>query len=84
MPVLSRDREEDVPECSGWEISQIFGKKRFPENGIRERRPLLLLMSLFLTSFRCQVVPLGPKRDQESNRNISGQLLIIQVLIFDQ
>ena len=41
MPVLSRDREEDVSECSGWEISQIFsGKIRFLGNGIRERRPL--------------------------------------------
>ena len=24
MPVLSWDGEEDVPECSGWKISQIF------------------------------------------------------------
>ena len=32
MPVLSRDREEDVPKCSGREISRIFsGKIRFPE-----------------------------------------------------
>ena len=42
MPVLSRDREEDVPECSGPGISQIFlGNIRFPRNGIRERRPLV-------------------------------------------
>ena len=42
MPVLSRDPEEDVPKCSGWEISRIFlGKIRFPGNGILERRPLL-------------------------------------------
>ena len=41
MPVLSRDREEDVPECSGQEISLIFpGNFRFPENAIRERRSL--------------------------------------------
>ena len=41
MPVLSRVREEDVPECSGWEISWIFsGKIRYLGNGIRERRPL--------------------------------------------
>ena len=42
MPVLSRDREEDVPECSGPGISRIFsGNIRFPGNGIRERRPLV-------------------------------------------
>ena len=41
MTGLSRDREEDVPECSGREISWIFlGKIWFPGNGIRERRPL--------------------------------------------
>ena len=35
-------REEDVPECSGWEIFQIFpGKIQFPGNGIQERRPLI-------------------------------------------
>ena len=27
MPVLSQDREEDVPECSGQEISRIFWGK---------------------------------------------------------
>ena len=27
MPVLIRDREEDVPECSGLEISWIFREK---------------------------------------------------------
>ena len=27
QPLLSRDREDDVPECSGREISQIFGEK---------------------------------------------------------
>ena len=32
MPVLSRDWEEDVPECSGREISQIFpGNFRSPQ-----------------------------------------------------
>ena len=41
MPVLSWDREEDVPECSGPGISRIFpGSIRFLGNGIRERRPL--------------------------------------------
>ena len=41
MPVLSRDREEDVPECSEREISQIFlGKIWYPGNGIQEHRPL--------------------------------------------
>ena len=39
--VMKRDREEDVPECSGPGISRIFsGNIRFPGNGIRERRPL--------------------------------------------
>ena len=33
MLVLSRDREEDVPKCSG--------KIWFPGNGIRECRPLI-------------------------------------------
>ena len=32
MPVLSRDREEDVPECLGREISKIFLEK----SGTRE------------------------------------------------
>ena len=41
MPILIRDREEDVPERSGREISPIFlGKIRVSGNGIRERRPL--------------------------------------------
>ena len=41
LQMLRQDWEENVPECSGWEISRIFlGKIRFPENGIRERRPL--------------------------------------------
>ena len=41
MPVLSRDREEDVPKSSGLEISRIFsGKIWFLGNGIPERRPL--------------------------------------------
>ena len=32
-----------VPECSGWEISQIsWGKIWFPGNGIQERRPLAI------------------------------------------
>ena len=35
------DREEDVPECSGQEISRIYlGNIRFPGNAIWERRPL--------------------------------------------
>ena len=42
MPVLSQDREEDVPECSRLEISMIFGGKIwFLGNGIQEHRPLL-------------------------------------------
>ena len=42
MPELSQDQEEDVPKCSGREISRIFlGKFWFPGNGIREHRPLL-------------------------------------------
>ena len=42
MAGLRQEREEDVHECSGRDISQIFqGKFRFPGNGIRERRPLL-------------------------------------------
>ena len=41
MAGLRQDQEEDVSECSGWEISQIFPEKIwFPGNGIRERRPL--------------------------------------------
>ena len=37
MTGLSRDREEDVPECSGPEIPRIFsGKIRFPGNAIWE------------------------------------------------
>ena len=41
MPVLSRDPEEDVPECSGQEISRIFSVKiRLPGNDIGESRPL--------------------------------------------
>ena len=41
MPVLSWDRKEDVPKCSGREISQNFlGEIWFPGNGIWERRPL--------------------------------------------
>ena len=41
MPTLSRDREEDVPECSQRKISRIFwGKIRYLGNGIQERRPL--------------------------------------------
>ena len=48
MPVLSRDLEEDVPECSGREISQIFlAKIWFPGYGIWERRPLPLPPPLF-------------------------------------
>ena len=36
-PELSRDREEDVPKCSGREISRIFlGNFRFPGDAIRE------------------------------------------------
>ena len=27
MPVLSPKWEEDIPECSGWEISRIFREK---------------------------------------------------------
>ena len=47
MPVLSRDREEDVPKCSGQEISQIFqGNFRFPGTAIWERRPLVLKLSI--------------------------------------
>ena len=42
MLVLSRDREEDVPKCSGREISRNFlGKIRFQGNGIWECRPLI-------------------------------------------
>ena len=41
--LLSRDREEDVPECSGQEIFRIFlGNIRFSGNAIWERRPLSL------------------------------------------
>ena len=43
MLVLSQNWEEDVPECSGREISQIFFIKfQFPGNGIRECRPLVI------------------------------------------
>ena len=41
MAGLSRDREVDVPEWSGWEFPGIFtGIFWFPGNGIRECRPL--------------------------------------------
>ena len=47
LAVLSWDLEEDVPECLGREISRIFsGKIRFPGNGIRERRPLAVIINL--------------------------------------
>ena len=50
MPVMIRDREEDVLECSGQEISWIFlGKIRFPGNAFRECRPLAFVM-LMLTN----------------------------------
>ena len=39
---LSQDRKENVPKCSGQEISRdVLGKTRFPGNGIREHRPLV-------------------------------------------
>ena len=50
MPVMIRDQEEDVLECSGQEISWIFlGKIRFPGNAFRECRPLAFVM-LMLTN----------------------------------
>ena len=63
MPVLSRDREENVPECSGWEISKNFsGKIRFLGNGIWECSPLLMFkfynkissIILLRNTFRCK------------------------------
>ena len=53
IPVLSRDRKEDVPECMGREISHIFlGKIWFPGNGILERRPLVPLYLPVLDKWR--------------------------------
>ena len=41
MPGMSRDWEEDVPECSGCYFSRILLKKiRFPGYDIQECRPL--------------------------------------------
>ena len=52
MVGLRQDREEDVPKCSGWEISQIFpGKIRFPGNGIWECRPLMQLHLFNIEAF---------------------------------
>ena len=64
LPVLSRDREEDVPKCSGQEISRIFsGKICFPGNGIRECRPLHSCVTLkihschYVFNFNIQKLP---------------------------
>ena len=77
MPVLSRDREGDVPERSGREISRIFfGKNPVPGRWHLGTQTSNLGQNILAKSF------LSKQTHNEKVNKECGELIIL-VLIFD-